>query len=70
MCVEIDLGELCIRGTIAKIPDSELRATAGIMSRYVGVHSRPIGSVDADVAVRVEMPSGIASDPGAHSGLP
>jgi hypothetical protein len=64
--VEIERGELCLRGTSAKIPDAELRKNAGLLSRYVGVNSRPRGEVDVHVALRVKMPSGIASDPGAH----
>lgn len=67
MRVEVDQGQLCIRGTSAKIPDAGLHADAAKLSRYVGVHSRPIGAVDADAAVRLKMPSGIAADPGAHT---
>jgi hypothetical protein len=66
MRLEIDRGELCIRGTSAKIPYPELRANAGKLARYAGVTTRPIAPVDADVAVRVKVPSGIAPDPGAH----
>jgi len=67
MRVEIERGELCIRGTCAKIPDAELRTNGGKFAHDIRVQSHPIAVVDADVAVRVKMPSGIAPDPGAHT---
>ena len=64
--VEIDRGELCLRGTSAQLPEAELRKNAALLARYVGVYSQPRAQVDVHVAVGVKMPSGIASDPGAH----
>ena len=64
--VELDHGELCIRGTSAEIPDSELHKNMGLLSRYAGVYSKIFPQVDAALAVRVRTPSGISSDYGAH----
>jgi hypothetical protein len=64
--VEVDRGELCIRGTSAEIPDSVLRKNLGVLSRYAGAYSNVFHQVDASLAVRVKMPSGISPEPGGH----
>ena len=64
--VEIENGELCIRGTSALIPEEKLRSDLAALSRYAGLYSRSFSQVDVALAVKVKTPSGISHDPGAH----
>ena len=64
--VEIDGGELCLRGTSAPLSKDVLAENPGALYRYAGLYSRAFPQVDAALAVRVKMPSGISSEPGNH----
>lgn len=65
--VEIQNGELCIRGTSEQIPDNVLRKDPVMLWRYVGITSIPITQVDVSLAVRVKAVSGISEEPGLHA---
>jgi hypothetical protein len=64
--VGIENGELVIRGTSARIADDVLRKNPAALCRYAGLYSRSFPQVDACLAVRVKMPSGISPEQGTH----
>jgi hypothetical protein len=64
--VGIENAELVIRGTSAQISTEVLHKELAILCRYAGLYSRYFPQVDASLAVRVRMPSGISKEPGAH----
>lgn len=59
-------GQLRIWGTSAPIPDDKLRKDVSLMCRYAGLYSRAFSATDVSLACRVQMPSGICTEPGDH----
>ena len=64
--VGIENGDLVMRGTSAPIATDVLDKELATLCRYAEVYSRYFPQVDASLAVRVKMPSGISSETGAH----
>ncbi len=64
--VTVESGELCIRGTSARIPEAVLSNKEVKLWRFAGLASRTFSQTDVVLAVRVKMPSGISNEPGLH----
>jgi len=62
--VEVDQGELCIRGVSRRMDTDQPGTDSRHMSR--GVFSRYFAQTDVSLAVKVKIPSGIAVEPGSH----
>ena len=65
--VSIQDGELSIQGTSARVPEEELLRDEVKLWRFAGLTSRPFPQTDVALAVRLKLPSGISSEPGAHA---
>jgi hypothetical protein len=65
--VNIENGELLVRGTSAPIPEEVLRQNEAKLWRFAGVCSRPFPQTDVALATRVKLSSGIPAEAGTHA---